>query len=140
MNFDEMTPVSAGAAERITDYWPGRADARTDGMTVVGEYIGSVTFDEGTDDEGTVHKLRKGEQIFGVSGGVVIERAFKDITVGSTVGVRFNGKKRSEKSGRMYNDFEVRVAARPDGVQAAEAVVGQSEMVPKDELETLPFN
>ena len=107
MDFDNLTPV-ATSGERITDYWPGKADDRTEGMTVVGEYVGPITFSEGTDEEATLYKLKKGEKVFGVQGYAPIARAFEGIAVGSQVGIRFNGKKKSPKTGRMYNDFEVR--------------------------------
>lgn len=139
MNFDDMKPVATATEERITDYWPGRADDRTKGMTVTGEYIGPITFDEGTDDESTLFKLRNGDKIFGVQGTAVIKRAFESISKGDSVGIRFNGKKKSEKSGRFYNDFEIRSTPKDAEVAKAEEALG-GEVLSKDEFNDIPFN
>lgn len=139
MDFDNLTPVAEQNTERITDYWPGKAADRKEGMTVVGEYVGSITFDEGTEDETTLYKLKKGDQIFGVQGYSPITRAFQDISVGTQVGIRFNGKKKSQKSSYFYNDFEVRISEEAAKTNQVKAVTGGEEL-PKDQLEDLPFN
>lgn len=108
MNFDDLKPVNS-TENRIDFYWPGPSANRTEGMTISGEYLESITFRQGEPEESTVYKVRtKDGRVAGIDGMASIKRAFQTIDPGTFVGVRFNGKKKNPKTGRMYNDVEVR--------------------------------
>lgn len=140
MDFDKMKPVQGSTdTSRITKYWPGKAADRTEGMTAMGEFVGEITFDKGTPDETTLYKLKAVDgEIYGVQANTVIKNAFEKIEVGKFVGIRFNGKKTSAKSGRQYNDFEVRVT---ESTPSAGTPTVQSEGIKlsQEELDDVPF-
>lgn len=108
--FEKGAPVNVSNGERITRYWPAKAEERKEGDTVVGKYVGSVTFKAGTPDEATLYKLVEGDEVIGVNASAVIRDAFETMPVNTRVGVRYNGKKMG-KNGRQYNSFEVRILA-----------------------------
>lgn len=139
-DFDAMTPVQGGG-ERITTYWPGPADDRTIGMTVAGTYVEPFTFNKGQEDESTVYKLRgqDGETIYGVNGSASIVNAFSSIEPGQFVAIRFNGKKKNPKTGRTYNDFEVRTMNNAT-TKAAAPVQGEPvDLNGEDPFSDIPF-
>lgn len=139
MNFEDLQPVST-TADRITEYWPGKADQRKEGMTVTGKLLGKFVFSEGQEDESTVYKIRNGETVYGVQGYAPIARVLETVPVGSVVGIRFNGKKKSPKTNYMYNDFEVRVSPATEKEEnTAKAVLGVEELKLED-FEDVPFN
>lgn len=133
MNFDDLKPVSApGAQARIDFYWPGPSADRKEGMTITGEYLERVVFKEGTPQESTVFKVRtKDGRVAGVDGAAAIKRSFANIDPGMYVGIRFNGKKRSNK-GIFYNDFEVRFAPPEMATEKAKEILGGGEEIKLD--------
>ena len=141
MNFDKMKPVQGSSdTSRITKYWPGKAADRTEGMTAMGEYLGEITFDKGTPDEATLYKLKGADgEVYGISANTVIKNAFDSIEVGSFVGIRFNGKKTSAKSGRQYNDFEVRVGEKPADTATSTPPEEAPIKLTQEELDDVPF-
>nr|DAN97545.1 MAG TPA: hypothetical protein [Caudoviricetes sp.] len=130
MNFDDMKPVTAGSNDRIDFYWPGPSDQRKEGMTITGEYLEKFTFNEGKPTESTVYKIRtKDGRIAGVDDMATIKRGFENIEKGTYVGIRFNGKKRNPKTGREYNDAEVRFVPQEMLTEKAKEVIGGGEEI-----------
>ena len=118
--FEKGTPVTtAGDGERISQSWPAKAAERKEGDTVVGVYVGDITFGKGTEDEATYYKLLENGAVIGVRASAIIRDAFETMPKGTRVGVRYNGKK-SGKNGRQYNSFEVRILAEPAAFKSPE--------------------
>ena len=58
-----------------------------------------------------------------------IKRGFENIEKGTYVGIRFNGKKRNPKTGREYNDAEVRFVPQEMLTEKAKEVIGGGEEI-----------
>jgi hypothetical protein len=140
MDFDKMQPVTTGASEEsVTKWWPTK-DTK-EGEIVTGVYIGKfTTAGNGRFGESTTYKLKGDKEVYGVKALTVINTAFQNMPQGTTVGIRYNGKK-DGKNGTQYKDFEVRVAqaAVSDNVKAVQAVVPGAEPVQLD-LTEIPFD
>lgn len=128
--FNKMQPVTTNSdGDRITKYWPPKMNERKDGDIVAGRYVGSVTFGK-DDDKTTYYKLKSDKDIIGVRESAIIRTAFDTIKEGSIVAVRFNGQHRS-KSGRMYNDFEVRIMEEDKPIEKTKTVTTPEVTTPE---------
>ena len=103
MAFKEVT-----GATQISSYWPKKAAERKVGDEVTGKY---KTKQERVNPDGSksvLYLLETKDGVVGVNGSsAMILRAMEEIPEGSTVKIVFQGKQRSQKTGREYNNFQV---------------------------------
>ena len=103
MAFKEIT----NSGNKYSAYWPKKAAEREVGDSVTGYFRGSVKIKQPSGEDGILYDLETETGMVGVNSSATIDRAMSQIPLGSLVKIVFNGKKRSPKSGREYNDFGV---------------------------------
>lgn len=105
MAFREVT-----GGGNISTYWPAKASERKEGDNVVGVFRDKMSRKnpDGSDSVLYVLEGADGNKI-GVNSSATIARAFEQIPRGSTVKIVYEGKARSQKTGREYNNFKVYV-------------------------------
>lgn len=105
MAFREVTGSS-----NITRYWPARASERKVGDEVTGVYKSKQERINPDGSKSVLYLLETANGVVGVNGSsALILRAMEEIPTGSTVKIIFQGKNRSQKTGREYNNFSVLV-------------------------------
>lgn len=94
----------------ISTYWPAKASERKEGDSVIGVYRDKMSRKnpDGSDSVLYVLEGADGNKV-GVNSSTTIARAFEQIPQGSTVKIVYEGKARSQKTGREYNNFKVYV-------------------------------
>lgn len=102
MAFKEVTNSSSNVT-----YWPKKAAERKVGDAVVGEYIGKKEARRPDGTTSILYMLKNGEETIGVNSSATIATAMSQIPEGSTVKIVYEGKQRSSKTGREYNNFKV---------------------------------
>lgn len=105
MAFKEVS--TSNSASRITEYYPKKSSERKEGDSVVGKYTGKRTYKNPDGTDSVLYILESDGKVIGVNSSASIARSMEQIVEGSLVKIVFNGKKKSQKSGRMYNDFSV---------------------------------
>lgn len=103
MAFKEIT----GGGSKFAEYFPKKADERKKGDSVVGVYKGKK---ETRRPDGTTAELfvLEGENgLIGVNASNVLNTKFDKVAEGMLVKVVFEGKEKSAKTGRSYNNFSV---------------------------------
>lgn len=121
MAFKEVTGGS-----NITSYWPKKAAERKEGDSVTGIYRNKMTRKNPDGSDSVLYVLESKDGKIGVNSSATIARAMEQIPEGTTVKIVYNGKARSQKTGREYNDFKVYM---DDSAQApAEDDVDLSDM------------
>ena len=105
MAFREVTGSSA-----ISSYWPKKAAERKVGDEVTGVYKSKQERVNPDGSKSILYLLETSNGTVGVNGSsALILRAMEEIPTGSTVKIIFQGKQRSQKTGREYNNFQVLV-------------------------------
>lgn len=113
MAFREVTGGSS-----ISSYWPKKAAERKVGDEVTGVYKSKQERVNPDGSKSILYLLETANGTVGVNGSsALILRAMEEIPEGSTVKIIFQGKQRSQKTGREYNNFQVLV---DDGDGAAD--------------------
>lgn len=102
MAFKEVTGGS-----KISSYWPAKASERKVGDEVVGVYKTKMERTNPDGSKDTLYVLENRNGKVGVNSSATIARAMEQVPEGSTVKIVFQGKQRSQKSGREYNNFQV---------------------------------
>ena len=102
MAFKEVTGGS-----NITSYWPKKASERKEGDNIVGIYRNKMTRKNPDGSDSVLYVLETKEGKVGVNSSATIARAMEQIPEDTTVKIVYNGKARSQKTGREYNDFKV---------------------------------
>ena len=103
MAFKEVTGGS-----NISSYWPKKAAERKVGDTVTGKYKSKMERVNPDGSKSILYVLETADGTVGVNGNsALILRAMEEIPEGSTVKIVFQGKQRSSKTGREYNNFQV---------------------------------
>ena len=111
----------------ISSYWPKKAAERKVGDEITGVYKTKMERVNPDGSKSILYVLQTSDGNVGVNGNsAMILRAMEEIPEGSTVKIIFQGKQRSQKTGREYNNFEVFV---DDG----------GDESPKDDLDNLDF-
>lgn len=98
-------PVSGGS--NIASYWPAKAADRKVGDEITGVYKQKMERTNPDGSQSVLYVLETSNGNVGVNSSATIAQAMEKIPEGSTVKIVFNGKQRSAKSGREYNDFKV---------------------------------
>lgn len=98
------------STERIDSFYPVKSSERKVGDSVTGTFvtIRDIKQKDGTMTAVYVIKTDEGKLV-GVNSFPVIDSAFNQIAEGEKVRITFQGKKKSEKTGREYNDFSIEV-------------------------------
>lgn len=102
MAFKEVTGGS-----NINSYWPKKAAERKEGDSVTGVYSSKMTRKNPDGSDSVLYVLQTSDGKVGVNSSAMIARAMEQIPEGTTVKIVYNGKARSQKTGREYNDFKV---------------------------------
>lgn len=104
MAFKEIKDNNSG---NISEYFPKKASERKVGDNVVGVYKGTkeITRPDGSSD--TLYVLEGEKGLIGINSSSVIATKMEQIAEGMTVKVQYEGKARSAKTGREYNNFSV---------------------------------
>ena len=100
MSFKEVTNAGMG-------YWPKKATERKEGDEITGVYTRKDTRVAPDGSQSVLYVLKTKDGMIGVNSSAMIARAMEQIPEGSTVKIVYNGKARSAKTGREYNDFRV---------------------------------
>ena len=92
---------------KFAEYFPKKAAERKDGDFVIGVYKGtkSVKRPDGRDD--IIYVLEGEKGLIGVNTSPVLATKMEQVSEGMTIKVVYEGKERSAKSGREYNNFSV---------------------------------
>lgn len=103
MAFKEIT----GNTGKFAEYFPKKSSERKAGDFVIGVYKGTknVTRPDGRDDVLFVLQGEKG--LIGVNTSPVLATKMAEVAEGMTIKIQYEGKERSAKSGREYNNFSV---------------------------------
>lgn len=104
MAFKEVTGGS-----NIKSYWPKKAAERKVGDTITGVYEEKMSRRDPNGIEQTLYLLKTSEGLVGVNNSATIDRAMAQIPRGSTVKIVYDGKARSNKTGREYNNYKIYV-------------------------------
>lgn len=98
--------VNAGGS--ISSYWPKKATERKAGDEVVGVYKNKNERVNPDGSKSILYMLETKDGIVGVNGSsALLMRAMEQVPEGSTVKIIYQGKQRSQKTGREYNNFQV---------------------------------
>ena len=92
---------------RFAEYFPKKASERKAGDNVVGAYKGTreITRPDGSTD--VLYVLEGKDGLIGVNTSPVIATKMEQVAEGMTVKIQYEGKERSAKTGREYNNFSV---------------------------------
>ena len=102
MAFKEVTGGS-----NISAYWPKKADERKVGDSITGIYRKRMDRKNPDGTDSVLYLLETEDGLVGVNSSATIGRAMEQIPHDTTVKIVFNGKAKSQKTGRTYNDFKV---------------------------------
>ena len=102
MAFKEVTGGS-----NISSYWPAKAADRKVGDSVEGTYKTKMERTNPDGSKSVLYVLENVDGRVGVNASATITRAMEQIPEGSLVKIVFQGKQRSQKTGREYNNFQV---------------------------------
>ena len=102
MAFKEVTN-----SNNIKSYWPKKASERKAGDSVIGVYKERVERKNPDGTDAVLYLIETSDGMVGVNSSALIARAMSQVPYGSTVKITYNGKNRSQKTGREYNDFSV---------------------------------
>lgn len=103
MAFTEVT----GGGSNIKSYWPKKAAERKVGDNVIGKYKTKMERSNPDGTKSVLYVIESADGLVGVNSSAMIARAMSEIPEGSTVKIVYNGKARSQKTGREYNSFGV---------------------------------
>lgn len=113
MAFKEVTGGS-----NISSYWPKKVDERKIGDSITGIYRKRMERKNPDGTDAVLYLVETSEGLVGVNSSATITRALEQIPFDTTIKIVFNGKAKSQKTGRTYNDFKVYM---DDSSQAAPA-------------------
>ena len=102
MAFKEVTGGS-----NIKSYWPKKADERKEGDSITGVYRKRMERKNPDGSDSILYLVETSEGMVGVNSSATISRAMEQIPYDTTVKIVYNGKAKSQKTGRVYNDFKV---------------------------------
>lgn len=102
MAFKEITGGS-----NIKSYWPKKAAERKVGDSITGIYRKRMERKNPDGSDSILYLIETGEGIVGVNSSATIARALEQIPFDTTVKITYEGKARSNKTGREYNNFKV---------------------------------
>lgn len=103
-----MAFKEVSGSTQISSYWPKKASERKVGDTVTGKYKSRQERVNPDGSKSILYLLETTDGTVGVNGSsALILKAMEQIPEGSTVKIVFNGKQRSQKTGREYNNFSV---------------------------------
>lgn len=117
MAFKEVTGGS-----NITSYWPKKAAERKEGDSITGIYRNKMTRKNPDGSDSVLYVLETKEGKVGVNSSATIARAMEQIPQDTTVKIVYNGKARSQKTGREYNNFVVYMDDSGDSKDNSEEV------------------
>ena len=100
MAFKEITNASMG-------YWHKKVSERKVGDKITGKYVRKDNRVGPDGSQSVLYILETKEGMVGVNASATITRAMEQIPEGSTVMIEYDGKARSTKTGREYNNFKV---------------------------------
>lgn len=116
-----MAFKEVSGASTVSYYWPKRASERKVGDSVTGKYKSKQERVNPDGSKSVLYMLETVDGLVGVNGSsALILKAMEQIPEGSTVKIVFNGKQRSQKTGREYNNFSVLVDDGSDDDNIAE--------------------
>lgn len=102
MAFKEITGGS-----NIKSYWPKKADERKEGDAITGVYRKRMERKNPDGSDSILYLVETSEGMVGVNASATITRALEQIPYDTTIKIVYNGKAKSQKTGRTYNDFRV---------------------------------
>ena len=102
MAFKEITGGS-----NIKSYWPKKAAERKTGDSITGVYRKRMERKNPDGSDSILYLIETSEGIVGVNSSATIARALEQIPFDTTVKITYEGKARSNKTGREYNNFKV---------------------------------
>lgn len=103
MAFTEVT----GGGSNIKSYWPKKAAERKVGDNVIGKYKTKMERSNPDGTKSVLYVIESADGLVGVNSSAMIARAMSEIPEGSTVKIVYNGKARSQKTGREFNNFSI---------------------------------
>lgn len=103
MSWNEVTGGGSIAA-----YWPKKATERKEGDSITGVYKDKMSRKNPDGSDSVIYVLEQtdGGKV-GVNSSATIARAFEQIPTGTLVKIVYEGKARSQKTGREYNNYRV---------------------------------
>jgi len=103
MAFVEVTNNSS----TIKSYWPKKSSERKVGDSITGIYRKRMDHKNPDGTDAVLYILETEDGLVGVNSSATISRALEQIPFDTNVKIVFNGKAKSQKTGRSYNDFRV---------------------------------
>ena len=110
MAFKEVT-----GSNNINSYWPKKAAERKVGDTITGIYRSKSERTNPDGSKSVLYMLETSDGMVGVNSSTTIARALEQIPMDSTIKIVYNGKARSQRTGREFNDFRVYLDDGLDG-------------------------
>lgn len=95
------------SGNRFAEYFPKKASERKAGDNVVGVYRGTREISRPDGSTDVLYVLDGKNGLIGVNTSPVIATKMEQVAEGMTIKIQYEGKERSTKSGREYNNFSV---------------------------------
>ena len=102
-----MAFVEVTGGSNIKSYWPKKAAERKVGDSVTGIYRKRMERKNPDGSDSILYLVETSEGLVGVNSSATIARALEQIPYDTTIKITYNGKARSQKTGREYNNFTV---------------------------------
>lgn len=102
-----MAFVEVTGGSNIKSYWPKKAAERKVGDSVTGIYRKRTERKNPDGSDSVLYLIETSDGIVGVNSSATIARALEQVPLDTTVKITYNGKARSNKTGREYNNFTV---------------------------------
>jgi len=103
MAFKEIT----GSASKFAEYFPKKSAERKAGDFVIGVYKGTQTVTRPDGREDILYVLKGEKGLIAVNTSPVLATKMAEVAEGMTIKIQYEGKERSTKTGREYNNFTV---------------------------------
>lgn len=103
MAFKEIT----GSTGKFAEYFPKKSSERKVGDFVVGVYNGTQTVTRPDGREDILYVLKGEKGLIAVNTSPVLATKMAEVAEGMTIKIQYEGKERSTKTGREYNNFSV---------------------------------
>lgn len=103
MAFKEIT----GSTGKFAEYFPKKSAERKAGDFVIGVYNGTQTVTRPDGREDILYVLKGEKGLIAVNTSPVLATKMAEVAEGMTIKIQYEGKERSTKTGREYNNFSV---------------------------------
>lgn len=103
MAFKEIT----GSTGKFAEYFPKKSAERKAGDFVIGVYSGTQTVTRPDGREDVLYVLKGEKGLIAVNTSPVLATKMAEVAEGMTIKIQYEGKERSTKTGREYNNFSV---------------------------------